>query len=115
MSEKEWLEEYALLINNPPIEGDYLLAQEGKKIKLELVLRTGEEPFIFAYAYVPDTVGCDLTWLGSHGNKRSGMKVILLPSLREKIISNNIKEVKMLRVVKVSKSGKSVLATVEEW
>ena len=123
MSEvQEWSERYNAVINNPPKEGDILSSASGEPAKLIVELNEGMPPFIYGRAYVPEIVGVDVQWYLQEGDMDSyhGWKCILMPRARAELIrkiglTGDTVEVKSLRVVRPSQSGKSLLCEVAEY
>lgn len=116
-----WVEGYKLLTSNPPKAGDLLRAKSGP-IKLEMKLESGSAPFIFTRAYVPPEVGGKLEWLaqGSQdGFQVFGWKLIMAPRAVSLIIRrlgiHDFVEVEAVNVIRISRSGTSLIGEVAEW
>ena len=120
---REWSAEYDALINAPPKEGDILTASTlDANVLLMVELKEDSPPFIYGRAYVPEIVGHPLGWflLDTDSQSYHGWKCILLPRARTELIrkfglQNESMEVRSLRVIRVSQSGKSLLCEVHEY
>jgi hypothetical protein len=122
MPNERWGDEYQSYLDNPPKQGDVLEAFGGEPALLEVEVKEGAAPFIYGRAYVPEIVGAELGWyLRSDAQATSyGWKCVLLPKAREDAIRRlGLREktlyVKSLRVVRPSKTGKSLLCEVAEF
>ncbi len=133
LTPEEWAEEYELMLRNPPKEGDFLWALDYRakpdennpdagRIKLEINLESGQAPFIFARAYIPNIVGRRPNWYvyGMTDNSNHGWKVILHPKSRdEALLKFGVKSkfifCRCLVVVRKSLTGNSLVAEVTEW
>jgi len=122
MDSKEWAQQFQNHIQNPPKKGDLIRAfGKDSDIKIRVDLIEGKPPFMYALAYVPTLVGCSLGRFarGMDDNCTYGWKLIPLPKAQEHIIRNvglvGEIHVKALRVVRLSKNGKSFLVEVSEW
>lgn len=118
----KWSKEYDACVNNPPKEGDILTTMDDGKAILVVELKEGVPPFVYGRAFVPEIVGADLGWFlqSVEGQGFYGWKCILMPRARTELIrkfglQKEIIEVKSLRVVRLSKSGKSLLCEVNEY
>ena len=120
----DWSKQYDELMQNPPKAGDILGSMDDSNALLVINTEAGSAPFIYGCAFVPEIVGSKLGWfLQSVDNDVQGFrgfKCILMPRARSELIrrlglSNEIVEVKTLRVIKVSQSGKSLLCEVAEY
>ena len=116
-----WIEEYEAVQQCPPKEGDILKPADGKAI-LVVELAEGSPPFIYGRVYVPETVGCEVGWFlqSSESQGFHGWKCILMPRARTELIRKfgvgaGVIEVVALKVVRLSKSGKSLLCEVHEY
>lgn len=122
MEVEEWAARYEEVMRNPP-PLDYILTTiDGSPIKLTVVLKEGDPPFIFGRVYVPQTVGCELGWFaqGEEDHQLAGWKCVLLSKARTQIVERfglGRKEiyVKSLRLVKYSSSKNSMLCEVACW
>lgn len=120
---REWSEEYDSLINNPPKDGDILTTSTSDaNVLLMVELKEDSPPFIYGRAYVPEIVGHSLGWylLDSKSQSFHGWKCILLPRARTELIrkfglQHESMEVRSLRVIRPSQSGKSLLCEVHEY
>ena len=116
----EWHEEYDAAINNPPKDGDILIAREGLAV-LKIELNTGKPPFIYGKVSVPEIVGVTPKWyLQGESDKFHGWKCIILPRARAELskkfgLSKEIMLVESLRVIKYSVSKKSLLCEVHRY
>jgi len=116
----EWHEEYDLAINNPPKEGDILVAQEGLAL-LKVELNEGSPPFIYGKVNVPEIVGVTPKWyLQGESDTFHGWKCIILPRARTELakrfgLGNETMLVKSLRVIRPSVSKKSLLCEVHKF
>lgn len=122
MSNERWGDEYQSFLDNPPKPGDILKAFNDEPVRLEIEAKDGTEPFVYGRAYVPSVVGSELGWyLRSDSQETSyGWKCVLLPKAREDAIKRlGMREktlyVKSLKIVRPSKSGKSLLCEVCEF
>ncbi len=116
-----WSEEFETTQANPPKDGDILYPDEGKAI-LVVELTEGKPPFIYGRVFVPEIVGAKLGWFlqSSETQGFHGWKCILMPRARTELIrrygiSEEVIEVKSLKVVRLSQSGKSLLCEVHEY
>jgi hypothetical protein len=133
LTPEEWAEEYEVILKNPPQEGDFLWTRDYKcqpdennpdagRIKLEIELNSGQAPFIYARAYIPNIVGERPNWYvyGMTDNANHGWKVVLHPRSRdEAILKFGVKSkyihCRCLEVVRISLKGSSIVAVVTEW
>lgn len=123
MSKDQWAEQFDKTLSVLPGEGAILEAYGGGSARLNIELVEGKDPFIFGRAYVPSIVGNAIAgWvLHDYDSKNtSGIKVILLPRARDEVLRRygaaaGTVPVLSLRVVHLSRSGKSLLAEVAEW
>lgn len=118
---EEWAAQYEDHIKEPPTEGDLLVTSDGSPIKLEVELKSGQQPFIFGRIYVPNVVGEPVGYF-MHSDKISsnyGWKAVLMPKSRDEAIKKlglkKVLYVKELRVVRLSQTGHSVLCEISEW
>lgn len=118
---EQWANEYGKFIETPPGPGDILTAPGGEMARLDVEAVEGQEPFIYARAFVPTVIGCQLGWYlqPMSADKASGWKCILTPKSRDRIIKERglgrkRVPVKSLRVVKKSTSGKSLIVEIED-
>lgn len=118
---EKWAEAYGKFIDTPPGPGDILAAPAGEMARLDVEAVEGQEPFIYARAFVPSVIGCQLGWYlqPMSADKASGWKCILTPKSRDQIIrSKGLGKkrvpVKSLKVVKKSSSGKSLIVEINE-
>jgi len=116
-----WVEEYDATVKNPPKEGDILKPASGVAV-LAVELTNGAPPFIYGRVYVPEIVGAELGWFlqSSESTGFHGWKCILMPRARTELIRKygvqaEVLEVKSLKVVRPSQSGKSLLCEVHEY
>lgn len=116
-----WHEEYDLAIQNPPKEGDILVAQEGLAL-LKVELNEGKPPFIYGKVNVPEIVGVTPKWYlqGEHDEKFHGWRCIILPRARSELakkftLSSETMLVESLRVIRPSVSRKSLLCEVHRY
>lgn len=122
-SHEKWSNEYDSLINNPPKEGAILTTLEADaKVLLAVDLQEGSPPFIFGRAFVPEIVGAQVGWFAQSTASHNfhGWKCIMMPRARTELIrrfglKNDTMEVASLRVIRMSKSGKSLLCEVNEY
>jgi len=120
---REWSAEYDTLINNPPKDGDILTASTVEaNVLLTVELKEDNPPFIYGRAYVPEIVGHPLGWylLDPDCQNFHGWKCILLPQARTELIrkfglQHETMEVRSLKVIRQSQSGKSLLCEVHEY
>lgn len=117
-----WEEQYDDAISNIPVEGALLVAQDDQRIKLTVVCEEGKPPFVFTQANVSEIVGETPAWYcqGEHDDKFYGLMCIIMPRARKDIakkfgFSNPEIFVKSLRVIRQSKSGKSLLCEVHKY
>lgn len=117
-----WSEKYDLLIQNPPKEGDILTSMDGSPVVLAVELKEKFPPFVYGRAYVPETVGDTLGWFLQSAESAGfhGWKCILMPRARTELIQkcglqNEVVEVKSLKVIRYSTSGKAILCEVHEY
>jgi len=120
---REWSAEYDALINEPPKDGDILTASTADaNVMLMVELKEDSPPFIYGRAYVPEIVGHPLGWylLDPDCQNFHGWKCILLPQARTELIrkfglQHETMEVRSLKVIRQSQSGKSLLCEVHEY
>lgn len=119
---QNWSAEYDKLIQNPPGEGDILESADNSPAILIIELKDKSPPFVYGRAYVPEVVGEELGWFLQSAESQGfhGWKCILMPRARTELIQRcglqqEVVEVKSLRVVRPSKSGKSLLCEVNEY
>lgn len=119
---QDWSAEYDRLIQNPPGEGDILESADDSKVVLVIELKDNSPPFVYGRAYVPEIVGAKLGWFLQSAESQGfhGWKCILMPRARTELIQRcglqaEVVEVKSLKVVRLSKSGKSLLCEVHEY
>ena len=122
MNTQEWSERYNAVIENPPKEGDVLTTFDGVPAKLTVEMSEGTPPFIYGRCYVPEIITDDVRWClqGGDIDSYSGFKCILMPRARTELLRkiklvDEFVEVKSLRVVRPSQSGKSLLVEVAEY
>ncbi len=121
---QEWSKDYDHHINNPPKEGDILSAMgQDAEVLLTVELVEDHSPFIYGLAFVPEIVGAPLGWYlrgTDNGKSYHGWKCIILPRARTELIrkfglQNETMQVKSLRVVRPSQSGKALLCEVHKY
>jgi hypothetical protein len=121
--QKAWAQKFGETIKQPPKEGTILKPLESDAYAILVVeLNEGSPPFVFGRAYVPEIVGAQLGWF-LHSSKSSGFhgwKCIMMPRARSELfqrhgLDQEVIEVKSLRVVRPSNSGKSLLCEVHEY
>jgi hypothetical protein len=114
---QEWARDYTLTCNTLPKEGTILRAKNGK-CKLNMKLTEGENPLVFARAYVNNIVGEKPEWFIANDNRRIGLKIIIMSNARDRLIAKfgiqDVIEVSKLRIIKSSQSSSSLMAEVEE-
>ena len=122
MNTQEWSECYNVVIKNPPKEDDVLTTFDGVPAKLTVELNEGTPPFIYGRAYVPEIITDDVRWClqGGSVSGYNGWKCILMPRARTELLRkiklvDEFVEVKSLRVVRHSQSGKSLLCEIAEF
>ena len=118
---KDWLEEYNRLWNKLPPEGTLLGTLSGRPAKILVETKPNAEPFLYAIAYIPKTVGSPLGWYlrDIEDDELYGLKCILLPKAQHRIYKNktihtNRTEVSMLKVQYQSTTGRSLVVDIEE-
>ena len=123
MSEvQEWSAEYNKVSNTLPAENDELSTFTGDPAMLRVELKDDTPPFIFGLAYVPEIMSDNVRWClqSEEITGQSGFKCILLPRARTELLRKvqllgDTVTVKSLRVIRASKSGKSLLCEVAEY
>lgn len=117
-----WSEEYRELLNCPPVEDEILTALDNRPARLNMNIEMGKSPFVYATAFVPDVIGCELGWkirsvtdLSSYGWKvvlgnRSRQEVIRRYGLRMKVVP-----IKSIRITGESHSKFSLFGEVQEY
>ena len=118
----EWHEDYDLAINNPPKEGDILVAREGLAL-LKIELNEGNPPFIYGKVNVPEIVGTTPKWYlqgENDGDKFRGWRCIILPRARTELakkfgLGSETMLVESLRVIRPSQSKKSLLCEIHRF
>lgn len=118
----DWSEKYNQAIKNQPKDGDVLTTMDGNQALLVVELHEGSPPFIYGRAFVPEIIGAQVGWFLQGGEQQNfhGWKCILLPRARTELIKkfglqSESMEVKSLKVVRPSQSGKSLLCEVHEY
>ena len=98
------------------------MAQDGRPVRLNIDLKKGSQPFIYAQAYIPDTVGGKLGWFAHSVDIKQpfGWKVVLTPQSRQDVLirlgmKDLIVPVKSLRILSMSRTGGCLIAKVEEY
>lgn len=120
---QEWVKDYNECLENVPKPGDILKAFGDGKAVIAVELREGAPPFMYGKVFVPEVLGAALGWyLQSEDNRNfHGWKCILLPQARTELIrklglsTTGVVTVTSLRVVRVSKTGSSLLCEVAEY
>lgn len=124
---KEWCDEYTELAAHPPEDGDFLYARDSngipQMIKLEVELIVGRTPFIFTRANLPQEVGSKLEWYGQGINdlpNYSGWKVVIADRSKAEVIRRftlalTVIPVKSIRILRQSKTGKSLIGEVVQF
>lgn len=119
---QDWSKQYDALIQNPPGEGDILGSADDSKAVLVIELKEKAPPFVYGRAYVPEIVGSKLGWHLQSAESQGfhGWKCILMPRARTELIQRSglqaeIVEITSLKVIRHSKSGKSLLCEVHEY
>jgi hypothetical protein len=119
----DWANAYDKVKDSPPKKGDFLTTSDGSLIRMEVVLRPGQEPVIYTRCQVPKVTGSKLGWFClsmDNPPEVRGWKVILVTRsrnefLRRKGMSNQYVGVPVLKVIGQSRSGNSLLAEVADW
>lgn len=130
MSTQNWAEKFDDMVKTLPAAGTIIRGFGDESIGVHIDLQEPKEidgkrvpqpPFIYAKAYVPCLVGEPLGWFGRTYDDTSahGVTLTFLPRAREMIIrhrglSKNKTMVFALKVVRASKSGKSLLVEIAE-
>ncbi len=119
---QDWSKKFNAVISETPKEVDILTTSSGDKAVLRIELEANTPPFIFGLAYVPEILSDDVHWCLQSKDSwgQSGLKCILLPRARTQLLrkiklDSDVVEVKSLRVIRVSKSGNSLLCEVETY
>lgn len=121
MEQQQWLEEYQALLNSPPVDDEIILGSDGQPIKLTIDIKPNEPPFIYGKLFVPDKVGCDLGWFARNieDKSRGGWRFIMIDRARQDILAKlgfgPVVPIKSIRIIGLSTSGSSYLATVHEF
>lgn len=119
----EWVNDYNDCLSNVPKPGDILKAIGDEKAIITVELKENAPPFMYGKVYVPEIMGSPIGWyLQSEENRNfHGWKCILLPQARTELIrklglpTTGIVHVTALRVVRLSKTGSSLLCEVAEY
>jgi hypothetical protein len=129
----KWAKDYHQFQQNPPSDGEVLRpVGSGELARLDVELIEGKPPFIYGKVYLPSIVGATLGWylqaVQPEGSEEPvndsrgslGLKCILLPKARDELIrmkglDSLIMGVKALRVVRQSRSKKSLLVEIAEY
>jgi hypothetical protein len=118
----EWKQGYQSYLDNPPAEGSILRAYGGQMARLNVEVVEGKPPFVYGRAYVPSIAGAELGWFlqAVDAEQGHGWKCILLPKAREeclrrKGITEDVIQVKALKVVRYSQTKNSILCEVAEY
>ena len=119
---QEWSDRYNTVSNTLPAENDILATADGSPASLKVEIKDDAPPFIYGLAYVPEIMSDDVKWcLQSEAvTGHSGFKCILMPRARTellrkvKLVGDGV-TVRSLRIIRASKSGKSLLCEVAEY
>lgn len=119
---QSWSEEYQALLNSPPVEDEILTAPDSKPARLNMKIEIGKQPFVYATAFVPDVIGCELGWkIRSVSDPSSyGWKIVLGNRSRQEVIRRyGLKQVlipvKSVRITGESHSKFSLFGEVQEY
>lgn len=123
LSVDEWRQEFGVMLQNPPVEGDLLRARGDEKVRLSFALEPGKIPFIYARLYLLTKVGIRPQWY-AEGDKTfvshyTG-KVILAPRARDSVIvkfglNHQFVVCTELEILRTSISQKSWIAEISQW
>lgn len=123
---REWQEEYQLILQNPPVEGDYISAIDNGMIRVTVLCEEGKRPFVFTRMAVPEIVGIPPAYYGQSMGDTSnkGWKVIISPQSKDEVFRQctimhdeygSYVLVRRLEILHRSVSGNSFLADVIDW
>lgn len=122
METSEWSDQYQAHLDNPPTQGTILKAFGDEPARLDIEIKSGKPPFVYSRVFVPCVVGEPIGWYlqPMTTTETYGWKCILLPKAREDClkrfgVKQSIVAIKSLKVVRVSKSGSSLLCEVNEY
>ena len=115
----EWVDKYNEALDTPPVAGVILTSENGEPVKLVVEMQEGQPPFVYGRAHVPEIVQENVGWFLKDADTGGyyGWKCILLPRARAELLKKceiveETVSVQSLRVIRQSKSGKSLLCEV---
>lgn len=118
----EWVDKYNEALDTPPVAGAILTSENGEPVKLVVEIQEGQPPFVYGRAHVPEVVQENVGWFLKDGDIGNfyGWKCILLPRARAELLKKcpiveETVSVQSLRVIRQSKSGKSLLCEVSTY
>ena len=118
---EEWCEGYNKLCNKGPI-GLVIGTEDQSPVKIEIICRMGQVPFMSTKIYVPSVVGAPLSWFAQKANEQEiyGWTVILLTRAREEAmrrfdLTKKFGLVGAVRPIRMAPSGRSFLAEIARW
>ena len=119
----DFLARYREILNKPPNNGSILTSIDGSPVILTVQADKGKPPFIYGRAYVSEILDESLGWYlrGCDDNRQIGWKCVLMTRARRDVIEScdldedNQFLITSLKVVRVSKSGQSLLCEISEY
>lgn len=90
MSHSDWLKTYKEVSGTRPQIGANIRTMSGLPIRINIQLKTGRTPFLYAMLHVPCLIGQPIGWFARDiaDNKNHGTKAILMPRARDLILTH---------------------------
>ena len=118
----ELLAKYQDVISTPPAAGDILTTLDGSPVVMTVQVEEEKLPFIYGRAYVSEVLSSTLGWYlrGVDDDRAGGWKCVLMTKARREAlekckVTEDKFEIKSLKIVRLSSSGKSLLCEVHEY
>lgn len=123
-SDDKLLSKYRDAVSETPEAGYILKTLDGSPVVLHVQLEDGKPPFIYGRAYLSEVLDQSLGWYarGEDDDKMVGWKCVLMTQARRAAVKrcgDQLAEgkinVKSLKVVRASSSGRSLLCEIHEF